>query len=305
MTTTIPEPTPRTRPSSSVATGEHQRSIESLGRNVLAPHLGESQVVVEAHNGDGLSGERHSSSGIHAPFALPELDAQSSCDTPTRDGVNGSDGQSANEVQPPIAVAADTFLALAAATLDDIEKLRIATANRIDAMAREGITGPESDRLQLLLDGIKALEHQATLDLQRALRKHPLGPWVKRTIGVGEKQGARLIAAIGDPAWNSAEDRPRRGPAELWAYCGFRPDQKRRKGVQSNWNADAKMRAYLIAESCLKHKATSPYGPVYDAARASWADRDVADGHKHNHALRCVAKKVLRDLFLEARKVAA
>jgi hypothetical protein len=32
------------------------------------------------------------------------------------------------------------------------------------------------------------------------MRAHPLGPWVKRTTGVGEKTGARLLAAIGDPA---------------------------------------------------------------------------------------------------------
>jgi hypothetical protein len=154
------------------------------------------------------------------------------------------------------------------------------------------------------LDALLKIEHQATLALQRAVRKHPLGDWIKRTVGIGEKQGARLIAAIGDVSYNHAEDRPRRGPAELWAYCGFRPDQKRRKGVQSNWNAQAKMRAFLIAESCVKH-TTSPYRAVYDQARASWAGRETSAGHQHNHALRRVAKAVLKDLFVEARRVGA
>src|SRR6185312_14907270 len=118
--------------------------------------------------------------------------------------------------------------------------------------------------------------------------------------------------------------RPRRGPAELHAYCGYRPDQKRRKGVKSNWNAQAKMRAFLIAESAVKsgvrkldgyddssgydlthREAISALGAEYLKARANWADRDTSEGHKHNHAVRFVAKAVLRDLFLEARKVGA
>jgi hypothetical protein len=62
------------------------------------------------------------------------------------------------------------------------------------------------------------------------------------------------------------------------------------------------MRAFLVAESCIKHR-TSPYRTVYDAARLSWADRDTSDGHKHNHALRLVAKAVLKDLWIEGRRL--
>jgi len=211
-----------------------------------------------------------------------------------------------------------TELLFHAAFLDDIENVRKATANRLGAMEREGVGGVQYESQ---LEALERIEHQAILELQRAMRRHPLGPWVKRTVGVGEKQAARLIAAIGDVCWNHAEDRPRRGPAELWAYCGYRPDQKRRKGVQSNWNADAKMRAFLIAESCIKQTGSggatdaaepsrdarrpSPYRVVYDAARLSWAERDTTDLHRHNHALRCVAKAVLRDMFLEAKRLHA
>lgn len=196
---------------------------------------------------------------------------------------------------------ASADLQFAAAFLDDVERVRISTENRIRALEQEGIPA-EPYRPQLA--ALQAVEHQATLSLQHAVRKHPLGAWIKRTIGVGEKQGARLVAAIDSVSYNHAADRPRRGPAELWAYCGFAPDQKRRKGVKSNWNADAKMRAFLVAESCIK-QMHSPYRADYDRARTSWADRDTSDWHKHNHALRVVAKAVLRDLFLEARQVGA
>ena len=54
------------------------------------------------------------------------------------------------------------------------------------------------------------------------------GVLVQRTIGLGLKQTGRLIGALGDPSWNALEDRPRRGPAELWAFSGYAPGQQRR-----------------------------------------------------------------------------
>lgn len=214
--------------------------------------------------------------------------------SPVVAGNNLPDGQCLPDDQSPSVDA--LRLGIAAALLDDLEDLRKRTANRL--RAAEGF-GLPADAYADHLAAIKQMEHRAILDLQRAMRKHPLGPWVTRTVGIGEKQGARLIAAIGDPAWNTAEDRPRRGPAELWAYCGYAPEQKRTKGVKSNWNADAKMRAHLCAKSCIK-QMHSPYRADYDGARASWADRDTSDMHKHNHALRVVAKAILRDLWKEA-----
>ena len=234
--------------------------------------------------------------------------------------------QTIDPAKPNVATSAapQSFaLDLAAAALDDIESLRKATNLRIKAKERDGLGDlPEVHASRLMLEMLEKVEHQAILDLQRSMRRHPLGQWVKRTVGVGEKQGARLIAAIGDIDWNHAEDRPRRGPAELWAYCGYAPGQKRRKGVVSNWNADAKMRAHLIAEAAIKSGirkndgcddasgydaagriAITTYGATYLTARTSWQDHDTSDMHKHNHALRLVAKAVLRDMFAEARRI--
>lgn len=196
----------------------------------------------------------------------------------------------------------DARLAFAAASLDDVERTRIAMANRVGALEREGLDGsPMHQQAVALLTALELVEHQAVLGLRRALRAHPLGAWVAATVGVGEKQGARLIAAIGDPAYNHAEGRPRRGPAELWAYCGYAPGQKRRRGLVSNWNVDAKMRAFLVAQSCMKSPG-SPYRAVYLQARANWllTRPDATLGHSHNHGLRLAAKAVLRDLFLAA-----
>jgi hypothetical protein len=96
------------------------------------------------------------------------------------------------------------------------------------------------------------------------------------------------------------------GHEALEAHARYAPAKnvaaKRRKGVKSNWNAQAKMRAHLCAESCIK-QMHSPYRKVYDYERAKWADRQTTDMHKHNHALRVVSKEILKDLYLEAKRI--
>lgn len=214
--------------------------------------------------------------------------------------------------------------------LDDLENTRMANANRYGALARAGAVGSaEANLLADLVEGLEHLEHQATLGLSKAMRRHPLGPWVKRTVGIGEKQGARLLAAIGDPYWNAAADRPRRGPAELWAYCGLHVLEspgggvaaRRQKGQRSNWNGLAKSRVWLIAGSCVK-QVRSPYREVYDKRRAATLGRvhqvecvrcgpsghpalpgsPWPKAHQHADALRVVGKAVLRDLWVESRE---
>lgn len=212
------------------------------------------------------------------------------------------------------------LLALLADVLDDLERTRIANENRLRQLTRDeadsdgeergfGLTldQPQVAALADVVTALGKLEHQSTLNLQRAVRKHPLGPWVKSTVGVGEKQGARLLAAIGDPYWNTLHDRPRL-VSELWAYCGLHvlpaaqrptdthganggggkqgdPGQHdggtqdpsagvaptRARGQRANWSTVAKTRAYLVAESCIK-QARSPYRAVYDDGRKKYAD---------------------------------
>lgn len=285
--------------------------------------------------------------------------------------------------QPSIAVAepsvdstaADALLLIFADALDDLERVRIATENRVRSLVQvKGMEGtPEQARLEGLCDGLRAMEHGAELELKRALRTHPLGPWVKRTIGIGEKQGARLLAAIGDPA-------SRKMVSQLHSYCGYdvlnpghaqietqtadagvQPlpaDQNlrdtqatyvgrdpssdtaqgaddtqrkvggvapsRTRGQKANWNATAKMRAFLVAESCIKQR-TSPYRLVYDNGREKYADSlhdhecvrcgpsgkpaavgsPLSLGHQHARAMRLVAKEVLKDLWTEAKALAS
>ena len=235
----------------------------------------------------------------------------------------------------PLITLRDPFLAFAASVLDDIERVRIANENRVRQMTRtepdeDGIVRgfgmpddhPDVEMMREMVTALSTIEATATKNLQRRMRKHPLHATTSRMRGVGDKQVARLLAAIGDPHWHNAEERPRT-VSELWAYCGFKPGQKRQRGVKSNWSQDAKMRAYLIAESCVKQldktcpvdpdtKAAthadgctcSPYRKVYDARKlhTRTTQPDWTDLHRHNDALRKAAKTLLRDLWRAARQ---
>jgi len=128
---------------------------------------------------------------------------------------------------------ADPLLALLAEVLDDLERTRIANENRLRQLTRteedsDGVTrglglftdDPAVARIASVVHNLAKLEREVELGLARQLRVHPLGPWTKRTLGLGPKQGPRLLAAIGDPYWNYLHDRPRT-VSELWAYCGY------------------------------------------------------------------------------------
>jgi hypothetical protein len=311
----------------------------------------------------------------------------------------------------------DPALSLAADVLDDIERVRIANENRLRQLTRsvEDVDGetrgfglddthPDVARLAAIVDTLRQVEHDSTLQLQRQMRRHPLGGWMRAQRGIGEKQGARLLAAVGDPYIRPEIVRgdgtvlpagPRTVSA-LWAYAGLHTlpidghrlpaaqgasavdganfpagqhdvdaqrvragrDQttarhvdhlntgthgsavhvaaRRQRGQKSNWSTKAKMRAYLIAESCTKQLRKpctagqhveacecSPYRLLYERRKTNTAGRVHAaacvrcgpsgrpaqpgspwnDGHRHADALRIVAKAVLKDLWRQAKLI--
>ena len=256
---------------------------------------------------------------------------------------SGADDDSTPEGCSPRSLFDPTLYTLAQ-YLDDIEGLRKAQGNRRRILTatepdEDGVmrgfgldsTHPVVATIEAQIEQLEAIEHQAILSLNRAMRKHPLAGWQKQAKGVGEKQLARLLAAIGDPYINATTGQPRT-VSQLWAYSGLHVlpaglaggdkqaaggasghgsydnhnaaagvAARRRKGVQSNWSTDAKTRAYLIATSCIKQQG--PYREVYLARREHTAVTrpDWTPGHSHADGLRIVSKRILRDLWRAAR----
>jgi len=206
------------------------------------------------------------------------------------------------------------------------------------------------------------LEHDAERNLVKVFADHALSPWMEAQKGVGAKQGGRLLGAIGDPYMRpelvrkdkdgeviSVEPARPRLVSELWSYCGLSVTKvpvgdrkegdagqywngthepfagvapRRQRGQRGGWSAVAKMRVYLVAESCVK-QMESPYRKFYDRGRERWVEamHEVAcsrcgpkgnpapagsplmDAHKHARAMRLVMKEILRDLWTEAKRL--
>jgi hypothetical protein len=169
-----------------------------------------------------------------------------------------------------------------AASLDDLEKTWVAAGNRLRQMTRVGFdkdgklrgfglhpSHPNVVTQQAIVDGMAELLQTAEKHLKSAVAPHPLYPWAKSVRGVGDKQFARLLGAVGDPYIRPSQTRedgtvvptgPRTVSA-LWRYCGLDPVvgedgtsaiRRRAKGQKAAWNHKAKMRVHLIAASCLK-----------------------------------------------------
>jgi hypothetical protein len=237
-------------------------------------------------------------------------------------------------------------LGILADALGDLEDTRIRNENRLRQLTSDDDWGhglnvdhPDVARLSAIVDAMKKAENDAVKGIQKAMRQHPLWPWAKDVIGLGEKQFARLLTSIGDPYWNDLHNRPRT-VSELWAYSGYHvlpaqgsSDTHRRtggvapthkRGVQANWSEEARKRCWLIANSLVKAKHRGgKYGQVYDATRAKYAEAvhtsvcircgpsgkpaqpgsPLSPGHQHARGLRAVSKELLKDLWLESRRL--
>lgn len=296
----------------------------AVGSN-FPPASARSTPIVVPPEGPTFSSGSHPACDIHG---LPAAAAESA-------SLPGQKQTGTHEVgagQGPI--LRSPLLGLTARVVDDLERVRDANQSRLRQLTRVGpdkdglhrglglsVDQPDVVRLAGLVARLEDDYDAAVKNLERIMRAHPLGPWAKATCGIGDRQLARLLAAIGDPYWNDLYDRPRR-VSELIAYCGFDPRdgvaRKRQRGVKSNWSETARMRMHLIAESCMKQR-TSPYRPIYDETRAKY-DGAVHDrpcpqchakepgsplksGHVHARALRAVAKQVLKDLWAEAKRL--
>jgi hypothetical protein len=161
---------------------------------------------------------------------------------------------------------------------------------------------------------LKNAEQAAIKALEQEMAKHPLGPWLSLQKGVGMKTAARLLGAIGNPAFRpeitredgTVEPERRRGLYELYAYCGHGdPGRRRKRGMtreeaQLLGSAEAKKRTWLIATGMLK----AGNRDAYDKARVKYGNREGwTAGHQHAAGLRIQGKTFLKAMWRECRRI--
>jgi hypothetical protein len=304
----------------------HDKDAAAVGSDLRADHRC-TETPAAVVGADHTSDSSHGPSELHGTFAAVGSDRESGSDT------------TIDAPRPNSSSLSDPLLALAADVLDDAETARIANANRLRQLTRDEVdadgqmrgfgldpSDPDVARLAAIVQLYVNLEKEATKNLAKRLRRHPLGPWIKAQKGIGDKQAARLLAVIGDPYINEQTGQPRT-ISQLWSYCGNGdPDRKRAKGMSQAelfalGSPTAKSRVYMIATSCLK--AGGMYAGVYRARKELTEGRVHAreckrcgpsgkpaqpgspwsNAHRHADALRIVGKEILRDLWLEAKRL--
>jgi hypothetical protein len=203
-----------------------------------------------------------------APDGAQLSDRRSCADSQTSHAIavdEAQDRAAEGLATPEVHSLLDPALALAADFLDDVERVKIANENRLRALTRVGPTRTGSTGTSAWTsrspsgravrhDGREPRRSRARRDAEPSAdgAQAPARPVDQGAKGVGEKQGARLLAVIGDPYWRPEITREDgtvipEGPrtvSALWAYCGLhvlpgwpiahrRPCDLRRRG--SSW----------------------------------------------------------------------
>lgn len=310
------------------------------GQNLNEPHTGPAGVDSDFDSGQVKNETHETTAAVEStnPAGHPGHEAQ----RPPAGGEHdqGSGQQATPRTDPNTGTLADPLLALAADARDDLQRTRVANENRLRQLTRSetdvdgeergfGLdeTHPDVARAAVLVDMLRKAEHQATLDLNRHMRYHPLGPWCKAQKGIGNGTfPARLLAIIGDPYINMQTGEIRT-VSQLWAYCGHGdPNRKLKKGMSQKelfalGNKEAKSIVWNIATACLK--AQGDYADVYYDRKAKTEGKlhttecvrcgpsgkpaqpgsPWSDAHRHADALRITGKQILKDLWVEAKRL--
>lgn len=180
-----------------------------------------------------------------------------------------------------------------------VQKLRVAIGNRIDACRREadeeGITLTLwRERYGVLLD----IEKGIIGEMRPEIELHPAWPFLERVRGISHCLGGQLLGLIGDiedfatisKLWRFAVGAPIEGKVE-----------KPTRGEKLHYSARLKKTMYVIGTSFLK--SNSPYRTIYNKAKEYYqANRDWTKLRIHYASLRKMEKIFLAHLWLEWRK---
>lgn len=237
----------------------------------------------------------------------------------------------------------DPVLSQFSVTVDELEAQRRAADSRLLRLIDPAgvglkVTDPAVRQQTAVVDTLKTAERMAIRNLEKAMKSHPLGPWVQSQRGLGFKTMARLLGDIKDPYWKVqyagepgdltvVSEGPRTFD-ELCAYVGLHVIDGRaprlRRGQRANWKLSARARLYNCVDPIIKDRQ-SPYRKVYDDAKLSLqsavysgtfagvvvkgkevkAGDPLTKSHIEARAKRKVMKAILRDLYNESRRLYA
>lgn len=173
-----------------------------------------------------------------------------------------------------------------------LQKIRIALGNRVDAIVRGADEG-DAELLRRWYNSFVQLEEQVEAEIRKTASTHPVYKWLTSIKGVGPTLAAKLIALVGPDEAMAKRDTP----SKLWAFAGLAPGQRLVKGQKASYNRRLKSLLYVIGTSILK--ARGPVSQYYYAAKERYqAQRpDWTPSHCHLAAMRKMSKVLLACLW--------
>jgi hypothetical protein len=238
--------------------------------------------------------------------------------------------------EPPISTEDSlSMLRLAAANIDDIQRVRIATNNRIGALLRSGNHVPHAqvEAADFLAEKLAEVEDHAKMMVERAYRDSVspgVRQWQEARSGVGAFQLGRLLGVIGhprtqvpkayqdNPTFDDTQYSSRKNPKrilvtfepmprsvdQLCAYCGLGdPAMKHTKGMSAELalrcgNPSAKTLVFRIMRQCRISAPNGYYTEMMNRNKNHYGITrpDWSPGHNDQAAIRRTAKGLLADL---------
>lgn len=224
-------------------------------------------------------------------------------------------------------------LRAAAANYVDAQRQKTRITNRLKAHERRGHVEPALNGQLDAAEAQKKEMERVMTAMYKALAPAAIVRFQEETIGLGPSLVAQLVGYLGDfitytEAWweDAPEDSDEKrvlvtgaevrcGVRDIWAYAGMGDAGRRRRrgGTQEEQfeagSPSVKRVAYLLADFALrqngkpdkngKERPATPYYPYYVRWKEeiTAAHEDWTPLHCHNHALRKVAKAILKDIW--------
>jgi len=176
-------------------------------------------------------------------------------------------------------------------TYTQSQKIRIASENRLRALIQQADQGPESVFLNVLLNRFAEIEKDITKQMGKAVKQHPVWPWLSGVKGLGPKLSTKLLGLIPEDISSFTT------VSKLWRYAGLAvidgKAERPKKGEKLHYNIRLKTTMYLIGMSMIKTK--SPYKLVYDRAKAYYQQTrpEWSKAHVHMASMRKMQKVFL------------
>lgn len=141
-----------------------------------------------------------------------------------------------------------------------------------------------------------------TLAVENRLKKHaqahPLWAWAQPIRGIGELMLIGIVAECGRPVSDY------RSPAALWSRFCLGVEHGKRQELHAS---HARRALALGSLGDCQIRLNGPYRPLYDARKLYELERapEMRPIHAHNRARRYMVKRMLADMWREAKRVGA